>query len=248
MHRVHYLVRGHFRPPRVPHCPNYRPASSSAKGGPRRRGTFREDDKMLLRWERSGVREEIRFAKIVWRRPLAICLISGFDRFVINLRHPIYLLRLARDARHPAPISDYPHADSDRLCVAIQYAAFPAQRALPRLSVRCGLCLLVGFHVVLAISLCGSDCSGTRLVDPLKASARLGQTEGCWRGPLDEQALPSRRHRPIASLAPAQAQLKPTVGEQIDVVDSHAGMMGCRSSVAWQVPVRGTVHCNLSAR
>lgn len=50
--------------------------------------------KMLLRWERSGVREEIRFAKIVWRRPWMSCLIAAFDRFVINLRHPIYFLSL----------------------------------------------------------------------------------------------------------------------------------------------------------
>jgi hyaluronan synthase len=50
--------------------------------------------KMLLRWERSGVREEIRFARIVWRRPWASCLVAAFDRFVINIRHPVYFLSL----------------------------------------------------------------------------------------------------------------------------------------------------------
>ena len=50
--------------------------------------------KMLLRWERSGVREEIRFARIVWRRPWASCLLAAFDRFVINVRHPVYFMSL----------------------------------------------------------------------------------------------------------------------------------------------------------
>ena len=62
--------------------------------------------KMLLRWERSGVREELRFARIVWRRPIATGLVAAFDRFVINIRHPIYFLSLGLVARlsfeHPS--------------------------------------------------------------------------------------------------------------------------------------------------
>jgi hyaluronan synthase len=50
--------------------------------------------RMLLRWERSGVREEIRLARILWRRPPAICLMAAFDRFVVNFRHPIYYVSL----------------------------------------------------------------------------------------------------------------------------------------------------------
>jgi hyaluronan synthase len=46
--------------------------------------------KMLLRWDRSYVREEIRFARILWRRPLATRAIAFFDRLVTNLRYPVY--------------------------------------------------------------------------------------------------------------------------------------------------------------
>lgn len=64
--------------------------------------------KMLLRWERSAVREEIRFARIVWRRPLPICLIAVFDRFVINFRHPIFYTSLGLlvflGADHPSMV------------------------------------------------------------------------------------------------------------------------------------------------
>ncbi len=64
--------------------------------------------KMLLRWERSGVREEIRFARIVWRRPWPVCLVAALDRFVINSRHPIYYASLISlvilGAQHPSVI------------------------------------------------------------------------------------------------------------------------------------------------
>jgi hyaluronan synthase len=45
--------------------------------------------KMFIRWDRSYVREEIRFARIVWKRPLATRLIALYDRCVTNLRYPI---------------------------------------------------------------------------------------------------------------------------------------------------------------
>jgi hyaluronan synthase len=44
--------------------------------------------KMLLRWDRSYVREEIRFMGIVWKRPWPIRLMAMFDRGVTNLRYP----------------------------------------------------------------------------------------------------------------------------------------------------------------
>ncbi len=44
--------------------------------------------KMLLRWDRSYVREEIRFARIMWKRPPATRVIAFFDRFVTNIRYP----------------------------------------------------------------------------------------------------------------------------------------------------------------
>ncbi len=45
--------------------------------------------KMLLRWDRSYVREEIRFARIVWKRPWPTRVMAFFDRFITNARYPI---------------------------------------------------------------------------------------------------------------------------------------------------------------
>lgn len=45
--------------------------------------------KMLLRWDRSYVREELRFARIVWKRPWQTCLLAAFDRFITNATYPI---------------------------------------------------------------------------------------------------------------------------------------------------------------
>jgi hyaluronan synthase len=43
--------------------------------------------KMLLRWDRSYVREEIRFSRIVWKRPWPTRVMALFDRAVTNLRY-----------------------------------------------------------------------------------------------------------------------------------------------------------------
>jgi len=45
--------------------------------------------KMFLRWDRSYVREEIRFMKIVWKRPPLSASLALWDRFVTNLRYPV---------------------------------------------------------------------------------------------------------------------------------------------------------------
>lgn len=45
--------------------------------------------KMFLRWDRSYVREEIRFMGIVWRRPPLYASLALWDRFVTNLRYPV---------------------------------------------------------------------------------------------------------------------------------------------------------------
>jgi hyaluronan synthase len=44
--------------------------------------------KMLLRWDRSYVREEIRFTRIVWKRPWPTRVMALFDRAVTNFRYP----------------------------------------------------------------------------------------------------------------------------------------------------------------
>ncbi len=52
--------------------------------------TYKRLCKMFLRWDRSYVREELRFARrIVWKRPLGARLISLADLVISNLRYPI---------------------------------------------------------------------------------------------------------------------------------------------------------------
>ncbi|MGA8258581.1 MAG: glycosyltransferase [Arenicellales bacterium] len=51
--------------------------------------TYRKLCKMFLRWDRSYVREELRFAWIVWKRPLWARLIAVADTLVTNLRYPV---------------------------------------------------------------------------------------------------------------------------------------------------------------
>ena len=47
--------------------------------------------KMFLRWDRSYVREELRFARIVWKRPWPTRILAAFDRFITNVSYPISL-------------------------------------------------------------------------------------------------------------------------------------------------------------
>ncbi len=51
--------------------------------------------RMLLRWDRSYVREELRFARIVWKRPWPTRLLAAFDRFITNGHFPIAYSGLA---------------------------------------------------------------------------------------------------------------------------------------------------------
>lgn len=45
--------------------------------------------KMFLRWDRSYIREEIRFQSIVWKRPLTSRCIALCDRLITNFRYPV---------------------------------------------------------------------------------------------------------------------------------------------------------------
>lgn len=45
--------------------------------------------KMFLRWDRSYIREEIRFQSIVWKRPLVPRCIALCERLITNLRYPV---------------------------------------------------------------------------------------------------------------------------------------------------------------
>jgi len=56
--------------------------------------TYKKLCKMYLRWDRSYVREEIRFGRIVWKRPPKALAIALLDKFVTNLRYPIGYISL----------------------------------------------------------------------------------------------------------------------------------------------------------
>ena len=51
--------------------------------------TYSKLCKMYLRWDRSYVREELRFARIVWSRPAIPMLLSVLEKTVTNLRYPV---------------------------------------------------------------------------------------------------------------------------------------------------------------
>ncbi|HEY7789703.1 MAG TPA: glycosyltransferase [Vicinamibacterales bacterium] len=51
--------------------------------------SYRKLCKMFLRWDRSYIREEIRFQAIVWKRPLVPRCIALCERFITNMRYPV---------------------------------------------------------------------------------------------------------------------------------------------------------------
>lgn len=56
--------------------------------------TYRQLYRMYLRWDRSYVRETVRFSKILWKRPLWPRLISLIDLIITNARYPLTWLSL----------------------------------------------------------------------------------------------------------------------------------------------------------
>jgi hyaluronan synthase len=57
--------------------------------------TYSKLCKMFIRWNRSYVREEIRFLGIVWKRPLSSRVFALADRLITNIRYPVYYSSLA---------------------------------------------------------------------------------------------------------------------------------------------------------
>jgi hyaluronan synthase len=57
--------------------------------------TYRQLCKMFLRWDRSYIREEILFARIVWRRPLRARVLALCETTITNLRYPVAYASLA---------------------------------------------------------------------------------------------------------------------------------------------------------
>jgi hyaluronan synthase len=78
--------------------------------------------KMFLRWDRSYVREEIRFLRhVVWKRPLAARAIALADVLITNLRYPIGWAVLALLV---LMVADHPHVLLRFACALLLVAAF----------------------------------------------------------------------------------------------------------------------------
>ncbi|HXY05813.1 MAG TPA: glycosyltransferase [Burkholderiaceae bacterium] len=57
--------------------------------------TYRKLCRMFLRWDRSDIREELRMARVVWRRPPLFRLLTIVDMTLSNLRYPVAYAVLA---------------------------------------------------------------------------------------------------------------------------------------------------------
>jgi hyaluronan synthase len=62
--------------------------------------SYRQLCKMYLRWDRSYIREEFRFARIVWRRPALWRAFALYETTVTNLRFPVAYLSIALMIAH----------------------------------------------------------------------------------------------------------------------------------------------------
>jgi hyaluronan synthase len=64
--------------------------------------------RMLLRWDRSYVREELCFLGVVWKRPMGPRVIALLDRLITNLRYPVHyaclVLLLLAAPHHPMAV------------------------------------------------------------------------------------------------------------------------------------------------
>ena len=56
--------------------------------------SYRKLCRMYLRWDRSYIREELRLARIVWKRPFYSCCMTIFEQTFTNLRFPIKWLAM----------------------------------------------------------------------------------------------------------------------------------------------------------
>jgi hyaluronan synthase len=56
--------------------------------------------KMYLRWDRSYIREELRFARVVWKRPPLWRALALYESTVTNLRFPVAYLSIALMVAH----------------------------------------------------------------------------------------------------------------------------------------------------
>lgn len=57
--------------------------------------TYSKLCRMFLRWDRSYIREEFRFARIVWSRPLWSRVLALYESVITNLRYPVGYVSIA---------------------------------------------------------------------------------------------------------------------------------------------------------
>jgi hyaluronan synthase len=57
--------------------------------------TYAKLCRMFLRWDRSYIREEFRFAKVVWKRPPLWCALALYESTITNLRFPVAYASIA---------------------------------------------------------------------------------------------------------------------------------------------------------
>jgi hyaluronan synthase len=62
--------------------------------------TYAKLCKMYLRWDRSYIREEFRFARIVWKRPPLWRAFALYETTITNLRFPVAYLSIALMVMH----------------------------------------------------------------------------------------------------------------------------------------------------
>lgn len=81
--------------------------------------TYKKLCKMYLRWDRSYIREDLRFLRIMWKRPLGALLVSFIDKTITNLRFPITYAALIAFA---VLVADHPNM-LPRLLLAVGVTA-----------------------------------------------------------------------------------------------------------------------------
>ena len=62
--------------------------------------TYAKLCRMYLRWDRSYIREELRFARVVWKRPPLWRALAMYESTVTNLRFPVAYLSIALMGAH----------------------------------------------------------------------------------------------------------------------------------------------------
>jgi hyaluronan synthase len=62
--------------------------------------SYRQLCKMYLRWDRSYIREEFRFARVVWKRPPLWRALALYETTITNLRFPVAYLSIALMVLH----------------------------------------------------------------------------------------------------------------------------------------------------